>query len=345
VKSGPFVIDYTKTVQAVYIDATIFALVAFKGLEALSYVGDRTINQVQGLPSWVPDFSQKLSVTPFQVGTKIFSTGSTLKTLLWHHAEIPQCLGLNGICYDTVIATSSAHWTLEKSALVDGISNLYKLILNPLPVTSTTREELHSILRRTLIGDGFHAYLVDPEYDLEAAFDRWLFCQTCYAVGEFDVQLAKSFFSNVEDSLVKVREILNIPGSIELFNGSLLRGRSQCDSWEKMALGARGFVPDPTRLYDRDTKKDHFTLQWKLAAENRYIFRTEGGFLGLGLQNLRPGDRIYILQGAPVPYVFRNRDTNRENVFDLEGEAYVHGIMYGEALETGNLDFEKIYVY
>ena len=50
-KSRPFVIDYSKTVQAVYMEASVFALAAFKGLEALSYVGARTTNQVHDLPS------------------------------------------------------------------------------------------------------------------------------------------------------------------------------------------------------------------------------------------------------------------------------------------------------
>jgi hypothetical protein len=343
----------------VYIEATIFALNALKGLEPLSYVGDRTINQVQGLPSWVADFSQKLNVRPFQAGLKRFSTASTLGTLLWPNAGSPQCLGLSGICYDTVTATSSAHWPLGETAHIDGISNLYKLVLNPKPVTSTTREELHTILRRTLVGDGFHGRHIDPQSDPEAAFDRWLFChtleavcayenylfsQTCDDIGGCDFRLAKSFFSNVEDSLAKAMEVLNVRGSIELFKDSLLRGRSQCDSHEKADNGARGLALEYEDAHDRIIKKDEYTKQWEFATENRCIFRTERGFLGLGLKTVRAGDRIYILQGAPTPYIFRHRDTDPENVLDLEGEAYVHGIMHGEALETGNLNFEKIYV-
>ena len=345
VESGPFVIDYTKTVQAVYIEATIFALVTWKGLEPLSYVGDRTINQVQGLPSWVPDFSQQVSVKPFHFGLIKFSTASNLGTLLWPNAGSPQCLGLSGICYDTVTATSTAHWPLGEPAHIDVISNLYGLVLNPEPVTSTTREELHSILRRTLIGDVFQASSIVPQYDSEAGFDRWLFCQTCYAVGGCDIQLAKSFFSNVEDNLAKVMETLNVRGSIELFKGSLLRGRSQCNSWEQMAMSARGRAPEYKTAYDGVTMKDQYTMRWEFATENRCIFRTERGFLGLGLKTVRAGDRIYVLQGAPVPYIFRHRDNDPEDELELEGEAYVHGIMYGEALEMGDLNFEKIYVY
>ena len=276
---------------------------------------------------------------------KKFSTGSTLETLLWPIESQPQVLVLSGIHFDTVVATSSAHWPLGGNAHVDGISNLYKFILDPQPVTSTTREGLHTILSRTLIADGFRAYNMNPQYDLQAAFDRWLFCQTCYAVARSNIQLAKSFISSVEDNLAKVKETLNVPGSIELFKVSLSSGRSQCDSWEKVAIGARGRAHSRRHAHYRDTVKDEYTKQWEFATENRCIFRTERGYLGLGLKTLRAGDRIYILHGAKAPYVFRHRNNDPEDVVELEGEAYVHGIMYGEALEMGNLDFEKISVY
>jgi hypothetical protein len=279
-----------------------------------------------------------------QAGAEKFSTASSLGTIFWRPVDLPQCLNLNGICYDTVIATSSAHWQLEENAPTDGIATLFKFVLNPQPVTSTTREELHTILRKTLIGDGFFGH-VDPQHDLEADFDRCLFRQTCVAIAGCAIQLMKSFFWNVEDNLAKVMETLNVPGSIELFKGSLLRGRSQCDSWEKVVMGTKDLIPNLTLAHYRDTKRDEFTTKWKFSTENRCIFRTERGFLGLGLKTIRAGDRIYILQGAPVPYIFRHRDTDPENVLDLERETYVHGIMYGEALETGNLNFHEICVY
>jgi hypothetical protein len=345
IKSGPFVIDYTKTVQAIYIEASVFALVAFKGLEALSYVGDRTINQVQDLPSWVPDFSQELTVKPFQVGVKKFSAASKLETLLWFITEHLQTIVLSGIHFDTVTATSSAHWLVGGKEHINGISSLYNLVLNPQPVTSMAKEAVYTILGRTLIADGYHAYNMDPQYDLQAAFDRWLFCQTCDAVVGCDSQLATSFFTNVEDNLAKVMETLGVSGSIELFKDSLLRGRSQCDTWEEVVIGAKGRASNSTRPRYGDATKDEYSRQWGVASEKRCMFRTERGYLGLGLGTLRARDRIYILQGAPVPYIFRHRDIDQENVLDLEGEAYVHGIMYGEAVGTGNLNFQKISVY
>ncbi len=71
---------------------------------------------------------------------------------------------------------------------------------------------------------------------------------------------------------------------------------------------------------------------------------TQRGSLGPGLETVRPRDRIYILQDAPVPYISRHRANDPDNMLDLEGEAYVHSIMYSEGsegVETGILNFQR----
>lgn len=62
--------------------------------------------------------------------------------------------------------------------------------------------------------------------------------------------------------------------------------------------------------------------------KRRCLFFTESGLLGLGPGNLRPGDEVFALAGARVPYVLRKADGPGE--FTLLGDAYVHGIMQGE---------------
>ena len=86
-----------------------------------------------------------------------------------------------------------------------------------------------------------------------------------------------------------------------------------------------------------DATKDDYTSQWSFAGENRCVFRAEKGYL-----RLWPGDRIYLLQGAPVPYVFRHQPADLDSVLDFKGEAYVHGIMYAEVVDTA---FRKMTVY
>lgn len=66
------------------------------------------------------------------------------------------------------------------------------------------------------------------------------------------------------------------------------------------------------------------------AYSGRRLFRTKTGFFGISNQVLQEGDSVWILAGAETPFVLRNRTGNEwMNV----GEAYVHGVMEGEATE------------
>lgn len=70
----------------------------------------------------------------------------------------------------------------------------------------------------------------------------------------------------------------------------------------------------------------------------RRKFVTENGYIGIGPASIREGDLVCVLFGGCVPYILRPTDT--DNMCNLVGECYVHGIMYGETVrlwEEGNL--------
>ena len=142
---------------------------------------------------------------------------------------------------------------------------------------------------------------------------------------------------DTEPNLVSAMQVLEVSRSFERLKDALLQGHSQCDSWEKAEIGARGRRANPKFTRYLDTTKDDYTSQWSFAGENRCVFREEKAYLGLGLKTVRAGDRIYLLQGAPVPYVFRHQPVDPDSVLDFKGEVYVHGIIYGEVVETGSL--------
>lgn len=61
---------------------------------------------------------------------------------------------------------------------------------------------------------------------------------------------------------------------------------------------------------------------------SRKLFSTQHGMLGLGPSVLREGDLCCIIFGASVPFILRPVGSR----YRLVGEAYVHGVMYGEAM-------------
>ncbi|KAM7191506.1 hypothetical protein V8F33_008857 [Rhypophila sp. PSN 637] len=69
------------------------------------------------------------------------------------------------------------------------------------------------------------------------------------------------------------------------------------------------------------------------------IFRTANGFLGMGPLSSEIGDEVWVLEGGKTPFVVR-RPREGGSRCRLIGEAYVHGIMHGEAIcPTGESGF------
>jgi hypothetical protein len=62
----------------------------------------------------------------------------------------------------------------------------------------------------------------------------------------------------------------------------------------------------------------------------RRPFLSSKGYVGLAPDHVQEGDLIVIFFGGKFPYIIRKTDDGR---FIFIGEAYVHGIMYGEFIE------------
>jgi hypothetical protein len=88
----------------------------------------------------------------------------------------------------------------------------------------------------------------------------------------------------------------------------------------------RGREYDPTRLAEPVIP----ACTNNLMVMQRRFFITDGGYVGMAPIGSRRGDEVWILQGCNIPIMLRKLDEgNREVV----GECYVHGIMYGEAMQ------------
>jgi hypothetical protein len=75
---------------------------------------------------------------------------------------------------------------------------------------------------------------------------------------------------------------------------------------------------------------------------DRRLFVTEGGYLGIGPWTLREGDAVSIIPGSYVPYLLRSGD--KSGTFSIIGEAYIHGIMHGEALKHRDINSAYLYI-
>lgn len=71
------------------------------------------------------------------------------------------------------------------------------------------------------------------------------------------------------------------------------------------------------------------------------FFWTTNGYFSIGLGTMQLDDIVCILFGGPVPFILK-RDGD---YYELVGGCYVHGIMYGEAVDMrrGGLLEEQLF--
>jgi hypothetical protein len=76
--------------------------------------------------------------------------------------------------------------------------------------------------------------------------------------------------------------------------------------------------------------KTGWQLPWFMFAmknlHSRRPFTSMSGYVGLLPMHAQQGDKVVIFQGGKTPYILREK----AGVHELIGEAYVHGVMYGE---------------
>jgi hypothetical protein len=92
---------------------------------------------------------------------------------------------------------------------------------------------------------------------------------------------------------------------------------------------------------DSDSGVYDFLLSLNTLAIKRRPFLTEKDYIGQGPELIDIGDTVAILNGYPVPVILRKR---KERGYKFLGEAYVHGIMDGEFLQTDAVEV-KLDIY
>ena len=75
--------------------------------------------------------------------------------------------------------------------------------------------------------------------------------------------------------------------------------------------------------------------------KGRRFFITKKGYMGLGNFGTKPGDCVCILFGGPTPFIIRDLDAGHHQ---FVSDAYVHGVMYGEALAEIPKEAEQEFV-
>jgi hypothetical protein len=67
---------------------------------------------------------------------------------------------------------------------------------------------------------------------------------------------------------------------------------------------------------------------------------TQKGHVGFVPISVEEGDQICVFVGCETPFVVRKRGDS----YILIGDAYIHGLMHGEAMDMEDLNLETIFL-
>lgn len=111
---------------------------------------------------------------------------------------------------------------------------------------------------------------------------------------------------------------------------------------DKMELGRRQLLTPDEAEVQRYLKSESSFL-WSItdAIEARLSdhrpFTTTSGRFGYGRESVEEGDALCIFDGSTTAHLIRRKDSGHDGreVYQLVGEAFVHGMMYGEIEQLG----------
>lgn len=301
--------DYSKSAAQVFTDVSSYLLQhcdkpgrAFM----LSLVEDKTWSQTEGLPSWVPDYSAH---TPAGIALQFdrkFNciTGLDLDMYL-DFTPWKSKLGLWASRFDSVSVVLPPLFKKGRGSVAELLPWLQFAADLP-DLDASGQPAILSMI---------HSFTANAtrEYD----------CRTAYV--RFRDMLTKVFCLLVSRSQISVDQLL-APGTI--LSGLL-------DDLERRRMTAfptsaqlRYAVEDPETVKRPEDEVFSFMKQ-----SSKRLFQSTQGYLGIMSTTAQVGDEIFFVPGSTVPFVFRKTDNSDE--YEFLGDAYVHGIMYGELWRGG----------
>ncbi|EKG17708.1 Heterokaryon incompatibility [Macrophomina phaseolina MS6] len=328
---------------------------------------------VQDLPSWVPDLSAPVRPFPLrEITTLQFSAALSVEPE-FAIAEEGGVLEMKAAVLDAVVATGDCRST----RLLQPIWRLWRLLskLGSKDTYTPTGEPLVSAFWRTLVAGSTHTDEQDGErVELtDKDFVEWfaIFAEEVYSYSERRVrelileELDEDDPANVIDLAAEPDDrrrrtftdlALNEKESARLDRYKVHAIRQFIASFDAPEYGFREAIKTRHERF-KGMSEVEVQMEQKLwvakgplfddvferSYVDRRIFVTEKGYLGTAPWTVEKDDVVMLVAGTYVPYVFRPSQ-RRKGGWELVGEAYCHGVMFGEGLKKEGTEFQMIKV-
>ncbi|KAK2736938.1 heterokaryon incompatibility protein [Colletotrichum kahawae] len=117
-------------------------------------------------------------------------------------------------------------------------------------------------------------------------------------------------------------------------------------------LAASDHLPQ-LEIFRNSTTKEAFIQHLMRVSARRQFFISAGGFIGLGPPDIKVGDKICVFAGGKMPFIVRGMEDETQGGDTPEtgthvrllGDAYVHGLMYGQGVRRVEQGIEQLEVF
>jgi Heterokaryon incompatibility protein (HET) len=290
--------DYTKSVQDVYREVAVWLLEDKGTLQVLSAV-QHGMKVPELIPSWVPQWSQCFTHTIASEDNNNASDG-----LLNHRSTIidSEVLRVHGIEFDiaTVVTEVIPRYS-DPGKLDKALLKLWLEIVRPLGTYPRNQG------RQMTLGMAF--------YEALTAGKDWYGMPDVWRDGS-------------QPGFGYVNFVTAWRWHWEVVSPKSVDGHGLCDPFPYDRLDENQLL---ARIREPFINDDHrqSVETFGNGCGNRRLFTTARGYIGVGPAAMKDGDLVSVLAGGFVPFVLRKRE-----YWALVGEAYVPGIMRGEAVEV-----------
>jgi Heterokaryon incompatibility protein (HET) len=325
--------DYGSEISQIFLSWAFRIMLADQGLWLLSAIEDETVRKVRTLPSWAPDWTTglaPLTIMNYEASAKWAASGSL--EYLAPRLEVGRLLALYGAPFGTI--TSRSLPLVEMNGTVGEFCSCLDLA-SRLPNPYFTNQGLTEVLSRTLIGNAAGREYPATE-ELVGNLASFLILRARLAT----VRRTVEYDPNDGQPLSAYAMTSSLQQSIETLrlhdkNGQLpTRAQFAEQLLELDRMSAQEFMNS-----DRVKRATEYQGPYFVFATNRRLFTTAKNLMGGGPKSVQCGDSIWILPGAKLPFILRQLENGN---YKVVGEAYVHGMMHGEAIGLEGFNMREI---
>ena len=308
-----------RSVVDTYVSTAIQILEDADDLLLLAHAEGQDFQMIEGLPSWVPDWSCVRGLGLGIVGyTRFTAAGNLPRSLKLDESNMS--LALRGLRLDQVVQVGES----EDEALINRKPAYFPgwiSILSALPLVYHNGQSKSEVFWRTLITDTAsripHPVRHPAAEEYRFAFCDWLMRIVLRWMDEPPSMKKKRFLEGL-DRLAASDETGLLPSIADKLDMGLTSD-SLSDSLTNQVDTGSSNPPDA----------DDYDAILSFSSQTR-LLRTSANYLGLATTSVREGDSVWIVPGSRVPLVLRQADPRNE--YRLVGGVYIHGFMQGEAL-------------